>query len=115
MFSLTISLLYLLSACCSASVLSTFRPEKLKISVNKRKCLGDAQKETIELLKNHFIRKHEFNNKDWDRFQSDLILKNNSEEVSWIVTCLLHCLTCSSSYTHFSELPLCIAGYARFV
>jgi hypothetical protein len=66
---------------CHSSTLSTFKPEKLRIKLKKRHKETDVRYEALDLMRNHFIRKHKYSNEDWESFRRDLFAVNDTKQV----------------------------------
>ncbi|KAJ1433300.1 ClpP/crotonase-like domain-containing protein [Ochromonadaceae sp. CCMP2298] len=65
---------------CESSTLSSFKPEKLRIRLKKRPKENDVRHEALDLMRNHFIRKHKFSNADWENFRRDLFAVNDTNQ-----------------------------------
>lgn len=77
------------------SLLSNFDPEKLNIKVKKAGGTAGIVGESVQLVKDHFIRRNVLDPQQWKQIIHDSHTMNNTIEVDYFCTVLHFCAVCS--------------------
>lgn len=72
------TILWLALCGSSASPLTTFKPENLKIRFRNK---GSALQESVHLLKHNFIHRHLYKSVSWKKLEAAVVQQNSTTQV----------------------------------